>query len=267
VTQSLAAAPRPRIRVTQARAVLSEWTKLRSLRSTRYVLAATAAAVIVIGVVGAWSTVKQWPHMNAGSRAAVDPLGLSLNGVFLAQLTAGVLGVLAISGEYSTGMIRSSLTAVPRRLPVLWAKAGVFAAATFASSLAAVVISFFSTQALLAADHAQTSLGQPGVARTVFGAALYLTVVALLGLGLGALLRNTAAGIAALVSILIILPLIGHALPRRWVPYLPGNAGQAILSAVPQPGFLPPWTGFAVFCGYAAAVLAAAAVLLVRRDA
>ncbi len=270
MTGSAAAAAVPRggrVRLTQARVALSEWTKLRSLRSTRYVLAASALMITAVGILGAASTVKQWPHMSAADQAAVDPVVLSLNGVFLAQLAAGVLGVVAISGEYSTGMIRSSLAAVPRRLPVLWAKAAVFAAATFVSSLAAVMISFLGVQVLLATDHAQTSLAHPGVARAVTGAALYLTVVSLLGLGLGALLRNTAGGIAALVTILLILPLVAHILPRAWIPYLPGNAGEAILSPTRQPGFLPPWTGFAVFCAYAAVTLAAAAVLLVRRDA
>lgn len=268
MTRSVTAAPRRgQVRVTQARVVLSEWTKLRSLRSTRYVLATSAVMIIAVGIIGAAGTVKQWPHMSAADRAAVDPVAISLNGVFLAQLAAGVLGVLAITGEYSTGMIRSSLAAVPRRLPVLWAKAAVFAAVTLASSFAAVMVSFLGAQALLAADHAQTSLAHPGVARAVTGAALYLTVVSLLGLGLGALLRNTAGGIAVLVAILLILPLLGHALPRAWVPYLPSTAGEAILSPAWQPGFLPPWTGFAVFCAYAAAILAAAAVLFVRRDA
>lgn len=255
------------VRLSQFGVAVSEFTKLRSLRSTRFVLAATALLIIAIGVIGAAGTVHQWPNMSAADRAAVDPVATSLNGVFLGQLTAGVLGVLAISGEYSTGMIRSSLVAVPRRLPVLWAKAGVFAAVTFAVTLIAVAISFAGAQALLATDHAQTSLTQPGVARALLGAPLYLTVVSLLGLGLGALLRNTAGGIAALVGILLILPLIAHILPESWVAYLPSTAGEAILSPTRLPGFLPPWIGFGVFCAYAAVALGAAAVLLVRRDA
>lgn len=255
------------VRVTQLRVTMSEFTKLRSLRSTRYVLAVTALLIIAIGVIGAASAVHQWPHMSAADRATVDPVATSLNGVFLGQLAAGVLGVLAISGEYSTAMIRSSLVAVPRRLPVLWAKAGVFAAVVFASSLVAVAVSFAATQALLATDHVQASLAQPGVVRALVGAALYLTVVSLLGLGVGALLRNTASGIAVLVAILLVLPLIAHVLPPSWVPYLPSTAGEAILSPTRMAGFLPPWTGFGVFCAYAAVALGAAAVLFVRRDA
>jgi ABC-2 type transport system permease protein len=255
------------VKVTQPRVVLSEWTKLRSVRSSVGVLAAGQVFVLAIGIIGAAGTVKQWPRLSAADRAGFDPTVTSLNGVYLAQLAIGVLGVLAITGEYSTGMIRSSLAAVPRRLPVLWAKGLVFALTTLLSSLLAVMVTFFVAQAVLAGDHLQTSLDRPGVARAVVGEALYLTVVSLLGLGLGGVLRNTAAGIAALVAVLLVVPLLGHALPRAWIAYLPSNAGAAILSPAPQPGFLSPWTGLAVFCGYAVLALAAAAIVLVRRDA
>jgi ABC-type transport system involved in multi-copper enzyme maturation permease subunit len=178
--------------------------------------------------------------------------------------------VLVISAEYSTGMIRASFTAVPKRLPVLWAKALVFATVTFALMLPAVLIAFFSSQAILSKHHANVSFSDPHVARAVIGAALYLTVIAIFSLGLGAIIRNTAGGIAAFAAILFVIPPIMNVLPSSWNDaasrYLPGNAGRAILQITPDSSMLSPWVGFALFCGYAAAALAVAAVLLVRRD-
>jgi ABC-type transport system involved in multi-copper enzyme maturation permease subunit len=118
--------------------------------------------------------------------------------VSFAQLAIGVLGVLVINAEYSTGMIRATLSAVPKRLPVLWGKAVVFGAVAFAVSLPAVFIVFFIGQAILSGQHINIGITHPGVIRALFGAALYLTVMGLLGLGLGAIVRSTAGGIAAL---------------------------------------------------------------------
>jgi len=258
------------IRVTQRRVFVSEWTKLRSVRSTRYAL--LAAVVLTIGLAAVASAViaSRWPGMAAGDRASFNPLDASMVGLNFAQLAIGVLGVLVITGEYSTGMIRSSLTAVPRRLPVLWAKAGVFAGVTLVLMVPAALIAFFVSQSILSGQHIQIAFSAPGVARAVIGAGVYLTVLGVFAMGLGAIVRNTAGAITAFAGILFVLPGLMHVLPTSWdnaiSPYLPSNAGGQIMSIIRDPHSLSPWVGFAVFLGYTVVVMAIAAVLLVRRD-
>lgn len=195
----------------------------------------------------------------------------NLAGVGFAQLAIGVLGVLVISAEYSTGTIRAILSAVPTRLPALRGKVLVFGALAFAITLPAVFIVFFAGQSILAGQHINISISHRGVLRALFGAPLYLTVMGLFGLGLGAILRSTAGGISALAGIVFVLPPIISLLPSSIAnaidPYLPSNAGSALWTITPEAHTLAPWTGFAVFCAYTAAVIGAAAVLLLRRDA
>jgi ABC-2 type transport system permease protein len=256
-------------RVTQARVALSEWTKLRSVRSTRYSL--TAAVLFTIGLAAFACAVvaHHYPRMSIQERADFHPLEVNLVGVQLAQLAIGILGILVITAEYSTGMIRASMTAVPKRLPVLWAKALVYGLVTAALMIPTVLAAFLIGQAILARHHINAAFSDPGVARALFGAALYLTVVGLFGLGLGAIVRNTAGGIATFVAIMFVLPPLMNVLPASWndaiSPYLPLAAGEAVMS-VTGGNHLAPWTGLALFCGYAAAALAVAGVLLVRRD-
>ena len=257
------------LRVTQARVIRSEWTKLRSLRSS--VLSLLAAVVFIVGfsVLVPSVIVAQWPPREG--LASFDPTARSLAGVFLAQLAVGVLGVLLVSGEYATGMIRATLAAVPRRLPMLWAKTVIYAAVTLALTVPAVVGAFLIGQSIFTRQHVQTDLSHANVARAVVGAALYLTVTGVLGLALGALLRNTAAAISTLFGLLFVLPILVRFLPSNYADpinkYLPSSAGQAITHVTPDATSLSPWTGFAVFCLYAVIVLAAAAVALRRRDA
>ncbi|WP_230209078.1 ABC transporter permease subunit [Nostocoides sp. HKS02] len=216
-------------------------------------------------------TVNHWPPRNPGEALSFDPTSRSLAGVFLAQLAIGVLGVLFVTGEYATGMIRATLAAVPTRLPVLWAKAIVFAAVTLVLTVPSTLAAFLIGQSIFTSKHLQASVGDPGVLRAVVGAALYLTVVGLLGLALGAVLRNTAGGISTLFGLLFVLPIIVRFLPSSWADpisrYLPNAAGEAITHVHTDPTGLAPWTGFALFCGYTAVVMAAAAVTLRRRDA
>ena len=182
-----------------------------------------------------------------------------------------MLGVLAITAEYSTGMIRATLAAVPRRLPVLWAKAAVYAAVVFVLALPAVGAAFLVGQSILAGRHIEIALSHPGVPRALVGAALYLTVIGVFGLGLGAIMRSTAGGIAVFAAILFVIPPLTNVLPQSWQdaadPYLPSNAGEAVFSLTGGPHTLRPWTGFAVLCAYTAVTLAVAAALLLRRDA
>ena len=220
-------------RVTQAKVVRSEWTKLRSQPST------------------AWSLL-----------AAVG-----LAGVQLAQIAVAVLGVLLITSEYATGMIRFSMVAVPRRLPVLWAKAIVFALTAPVLFVPATFATFLVSQSVLAREQLDTSLDQPGVARAVLGSALYLTAMGLLGLGLGALLRNTAGAIASLFGVLFGLQIVVGFLPASLADtisrYLPTPAGVAVTNVRPDPASLGPWAGFGL---YTAITLGLAAWLLRRRD-
>jgi len=255
--------------VTLATVIRSEWIKVRSVRSIGIVAAFTAALIVTVGLVATAGT--DWSAMTAAERAAFDPIGQSLLGVRnFADVPVGVLGVLVITGEYTTGMIRAVFCAVPRRLPVLWAKAAVLAPATFTAALIASLAAFLGGQALLGSHGA--SLGTPDAVRAVAGAALFLTVAGLFGMGLGFLTRSTAGGIAAFVGVQDVLSLLSLALPASWQahvdPYLPGNAGRAVFATPPYGAdTLHPWAGFAVYCGYTAAVFAAAAIGLRKRDA
>lgn len=256
-------------RVTQMRVALSEWTKLRSVRSTRWSLLVAVIGTIGVGALACGVVAHHWPQMDAHDRADFSALDVTFAGVQLAQLAIGVLGVLVITGEYSTGMIRSSFTAVPKRLPVLWAKAGVYALTTLVLMVPATLTAFFVGQAFLSTQNIDIAFSDPGVPRAVIGAALYLVTIGLFGIGLGAIVRNTAGGIATFAGIMFVLPPLMNVLPASWnraaSPYLPLSAGESIMTVTPG-DHLSPWVGFGLFVAYAAAALALAAVLLVRRD-
>ena len=259
------------VRVTQRRVIRSEWIKMRTLRSSWLIIGIAIVSLAGVGVAISWSTVNDWTHMRPRQQARFNPLADPLSGFNLAQLAIGVLGVLLIASEYSGGMIRATLAAVPKRLPVLWAKLVVFVTATFVTMLPVVVVTFFVSQKVLSAQHIQTTWSAPNVARSVIGVGLYLTVVAALAIGLGAIVRNVAGAIGVFVAIMLVLPVVASALPDTWAnrtnKWLPSNAGQALLSIGSDTTTLSPWRGFAVFCGYAIAAIAAAAVLLRHRDA
>ncbi|MDF3288382.1 ABC transporter permease [Streptomyces silvisoli] len=258
-------------KVTLGRVLNSEWIKFRSLRSTYLTLLIAVAAMIGIALLACWAAANRWNHLPMAERAAFDAAGRSIDGYVFAQLAIGVLGVLVITGEYSTGMIRATLSAVPKRLPVLWAKMAVFGGVTLVLASIASLLSFFAGQSMLASQHIQTTLSAPGVPRVVFGTAIYLTLVGLFGVAMGAVTRSTPGGIASVFGMLFVLPLILHALPSSWVdnigPYLPSNAGQALTVLHAEPHQLAPWTGAGLFAGYVAVTVVIAAVLLKRRDA
>jgi ABC-2 type transport system permease protein len=259
-------------KVTLPRVLRSEWTKLWTLRSTRWALLFAFVAMAGLGPLVAAVQMSRWDQRRPHERLTFDAINTGVGGWHLAQLAIGVLGVLVIAGEYTTGMIRSSLMAVPRRLPVLWAKLIVFAAVTFALMLAASLISFLAVQSIVTQHHLQHSLSSPGALRTVVGTALYLTVLSMLCVGLGAVLRNTAGGIAAFVGLLFVLPGISAILPSSLnnsiSPYLPLNAGTTVAThSFDGSNHLAVWTGFAVFCGYAAVAVVAGAITIRRRDA
>lgn len=249
----------------------SEWIKLRSVRSTTF-----AAALVLIGVVGIGALIcgahaARWNRMSADDRLGLDATNLSLNGWFLGQLVAGVVGVLAITSEYASGSISTTFAAVPRRRTVLVAKAIVIASAVFLIAIATSFTAFFLGQALLSGTGAQAALAEPGVTRAVIGAAMYVTVIALLGLGLGALLRSTAAATSALFGVLFVPPVLSEAFPRSWHEaiqrWAPMNAGSRILFVHHASNAVGPWTGLAVLTSCSFAALATSAWLLTRRDA
>jgi ABC-type transport system involved in multi-copper enzyme maturation permease subunit len=257
-------------RVSQARVARSEWTKLRSLPSTAWSLLVTVVSIVGFGVLYCLLRVAR-PPSDPAALAAFDPTAVSLTGVQLAAIAVGVLGVLLVAGEYATGLIRTSFTAVPRRLPVLWGKTIVFALTTLVVCLPVTLIAFLVGQSILSEKHLDIALSHPGVARAVLGSALYLAAVGLLGLGLGALLRSTAGAVAALLGLLfgpqLLVGLLSADLSDQLYRYLPVPAGAAVANVQPDPLVLSPWTGFALFCCYTGLVLALAAWRLVRRDA
>jgi ABC-2 type transport system permease protein len=261
-----------RARVTQARVALSEWTKFVSLRSTLWSLGVGVLLTIAFPIVFAAVTGSHWAHMSAADRAGRQPLDIALAGVNVAQLAIAVLGVLVVTGEYSTGMIRSTLIAVPKRLPVLWAKLAVHAVVSFVLMVPAVFIGFFASQAILSRHHIlQISFGDPGVARSLLGGAVYVMLVGIFALGIGALVRSTAGGIATFAGIFFVIPPLMNILPASWndaiSKYLPSEAGRQLFSLHQGTHSLSPLWGGVLLLGYCAVVVAAAAVLLVRRDA
>ncbi|MDQ2741222.1 MAG: ABC transporter permease, partial [Chloroflexota bacterium] len=249
----------------------SEWTKLRSVRSTYWTLLAAAAVTIGLGAILSVFYIHNYTTMSAADWAGFEPTSYALSGLFLAQLAIGVLGALVITSEYGTGMIRTTFAVVPQRRLVLGAKALVFTAVTGVTGVVSCLVGFFLSQAILSTHHLQTTIGAPGVLRAVIGGGLYLAVLGLLAFGIGAIIRHTAGAISAVFGLVLVVPTIALFLPSSWSneisPYLPSNAGRAVFSVGHQAHTLAPWTGLAVFCAYAVIALLVAGFLLTRRDA
>ncbi|MGH3768127.1 MAG: ABC transporter permease [Pseudonocardiaceae bacterium] len=264
---------RPRYRVTGRRVLRSEWAKLWSLRSTWITLGLGLVFLVAFGIIAAVqykSVIGSDQHIDT-EFARATAVDLSLFGKNFAQLALGVLGVLVTAGEYSTGMIRSTLTAVPRRLPVLWSKAAVFGVVVLVVSTAGAVITFLVASGIVSGTPAALTLWDAGVLRSLLGAGLYLSLVGVIGTALGALLRSVAGGISVLVGSLLLVPGLISLLPSAWhnniSPYLPSNAGKSMFALHHAANTLTPPAGLAVFLGWAALVLAGAAYRLVRTDA
>ena len=292
-TAATALAPMPAHRSGFGGYLLAEWTKIRSVRSTVWTLIIFVVVSLGLTALFTWLTLNALNNGRSGQAASsivTDPVNFILGtGLGLGQLAICVLGVLVITSEYSTGAIRSSLLAVPRRYPVMLAKGLVFAALVIVVGEIVAFASFFIGQALVnghvvtlhgvQAGHAVSvnhtitvALSQPGVTRAVVGSGLYLTVLGLFALAIGGLIRHTAGAITAVIGmVLVIFPLAGL-LPDSWGAhvhaYLPTVAGQLITADKPTGGqLLSPWQGFGVFCAWTVLLLAGAIVLLQRRDA
>jgi ABC-2 type transport system permease protein len=252
-------------------ALRSEFTKIRSVRSTYWTL--LALIVVTVGI-GALACVAAASRPGDVRGPFFDPTQHSLVGLILGQLIIVVLGALTVTSEYSTGMIRTSLTVQPRRGTVLAAKGVVFTVVALVTGLVASFLSFFIGQAILSGKHLNASLGDPGVLRAVIGGGLFLAVCGMLAFGLGTLLRHTAAAISAGIGLLFVLFVLVNFLPSSWQDHVdkwvPFNAGSQIWSTVSQPGsphMFAPWTGFAVFTAYAVIAIIAGAVTFLKRDA
>ena len=264
----------PRVyKVTRVGVLRSELSKFLSLRSSWITLGLTMLFVVGFGII---SAVRYSPTGTAGGGPiggsnASDAVEIALGGQNFGQLAVGVLGVLFMAGEYSTGMIRSTLTAVPKRLPVLLSKVVVLAVSVFVVSTIGVVIAFLGGESSLTGTKVALSLFSPGVPEALLGAGGYFALVAVIGVALGALIRSTAGGIAALVTSLMLLPVITGILPGNWgndvSPYLPSNAGTAMFTLNHGSTVLSPGAGAAVFAGWALLALGAAAYRLTRTDA
>ena len=264
--------PIPAGRYGFAEVLASEWTKLKSVRSTVWTLLVTAIVGVGLGAIVTSAQASRWSSRTLAAQASFDPTRSSLAGLLFAQLAIGVLGVLVVSAEYSTGTIRSTFSAAPRRPLVLMAKLAVFSVVTLVVGEAVSFIAFFIGQSLLSGKTPTAALSDASVLRAVISGGLYLFALGLLALGLATIVRHTAAAISTFVGLLLILPIIVAALPSSLSNdigrYLPANIGTVMLTAHYH-GTDPfgPWTGFSLLCGYAAVALVAGGVLLVRRDA
>jgi ABC-type transport system involved in multi-copper enzyme maturation permease subunit len=254
--------------------MVSEWTKIRSVRSTVWSLVLLIVLTLGFTALFIALNVAQWDKQDPQQRAQImaDPTGAILgSGFFLSQLTICVLGVMVVASEYSTGMIRASLLAVPRRISMLAAKALVFGLLVL---LLGVVVSFasFFIGAPILHSKVPVSLGDSGVLRAVVGGGLYLAMLGLFSLALGAIIRHTAAGITGVIGFVLVLSPLAQLLPGSFGDhvhaYLPSEAGHLIAQAHQgRNDLLTPWQGYGVFCLWTALLLVVGAVLLKRRDA
>ncbi|TFD79447.1 ABC transporter permease [Cryobacterium fucosi] len=262
------------IRLSAAGLIRSEWIKLRSVRSTVWSYALLVAFSLGLAAIMSGSLDLQGADVSMvpAANQAIFVAQASTFGVFFGQLIVAVLGVLTISGEYSTGMIRSTLAAVPNRLPALWAKAAVLFVATFLVGLVSTVGSYLVSSAVLSGKGLHASLFDPAVLFPVLGGALYLGLIAVFALGIGTIVRSGAGGIAVVLGIVLLVPIVLQMIPAAWatslLPYLVSNAGINMFglmsfSQVP----IEWWVDLLVVLGWLAAGLAGAAVLLKRRDA
>ena len=256
--------------LTFAGVLRSEWIKLRTVRSTSWSYA--IVVVISLGMAAIMSLSLDLPEGGAMPAALQSSLVVQAStfGIFFGQLVVAVLGVLVVGGEYSTGMIRSTLTAVPRRLPALWAKAAVLFSATFVVGLVANLGSFLVAAPILAGKGIDASLFDGAVILPLLAGALYLALVAVFALGVGAILRNSAGGIAATLGMVLLLPIVLSMIPATWatdlMPYLISNAGAGMMASGGQ-AIIEPWQALLVVLGWLVVSLAGAAVLLKGRDA
>jgi ABC-type transport system involved in multi-copper enzyme maturation permease subunit len=271
----LSALPPATGRAGLAGTIRSEFTKLRSVRSTYWTLLAMVVVSVGIGAAISGGVSANWSQMSPGDKATFDATQVSLFAFFqLGQLVLAVLGALAITSEYSTGMIRTSLTAQPRRGVVYAAKGIVFTAVALVVSLVTSFIAFFLGQALLASTGASATLSDPNVLRAIIGSALFVTLVGLIAFAIGAIVRHTAGAITIVIAVMFVIPIIVNLLPQNWrddmVRFMPDSAGRVISVTVAGnqfPHLWSAWPQFAVTAIYAVVLLGVGGYLFRKRDA
>jgi hypothetical protein len=245
----------------------SEWTKFHSLRSVRWTMAAFVVLSVAFGILSAAVGGSHWAHLSAADKASFDPTNRALTGLAFGMLAIGVLGVLVMTNEYSSGAIRSTLAAIPRRRSVLTAKTAVYGAVSLVVGEFVTFTMFLVGQAVMGpAPHA--TLGQPGVLRAVVLSGGFLCLIGLFGLGLGTVFRQGAGAIGALAAVMLVAPLALAGLPGHVVKYTPeGILSSSVAAAHPQAHQLTPWVGFALMAVYAGLTVVIGGVLMARRDA
>jgi ABC-2 type transport system permease protein len=243
-----------------------EWRKLRTVRSTWYIVAIFAASMIGLAVLVL--SHEGYGQMSAADRTAFDPTHDCFIGLVLGQLLLGTLGVLAVTSEFSSGMIRATFAAAPSRGLVLAAKAAVLGVITLTAGEVAAFAAFAAGQAALKSPAPHAALGQPGVLRAVLMAGAYPAQIALIGLGIGALVRHTAGAICSLVGVLFVLPLVfvSPSMQNLGQKILPHPMANALTSVKPIAQALSPGLSFGLLCAYVIIALAAGAWALVIRD-
>lgn len=253
---------------TTSRALKSEWTKFHTLPSTWRMTVMAIVTSIGLGAILCASQASQWATMSPAQRRSFDPTACSLGGVFLVGVALlASLAVRSVTAEYVTGMIRSTFTATPKRRLVLVSKAAVSAAFVFPVVLLCDLVSFEAGQRVFAAKHLQVSFGHPGVLQAVVFGAIGVSLVAVLGVGLGGIIRHTAGATTALVMIIVGGVTLGQFLPAGFRQYLPGTALEAAVTVHHSAGLLRPGTAIVVLGLYAAIALAAASMRIAHRDA
>jgi ABC-2 type transport system permease protein len=243
----------------------AEWTKLVSLRSTRWTLFITVVGALLVTFLSTHSAL----HHSRGWYAGFDPTNQSLAGLVIGSLSLGVLGVLTVSGEYGTGTIRSSLAAMPRRGVLVVAKATVVGLCTLVLGEALSFIAFFEGQAVLKGGGAPTAaLGQPGVLRAVALSGAFLALFALLGLGIGTVIRHTSGAIAVFAGVTFVLPLLFNSISHGIARFAPELIfANSVATVVPQANSFSATIGVVLMLAYCAVALGLGALLLNRRDA
>jgi hypothetical protein len=254
-------------RIFKARIFKAEWTKLRTLPSTWRTAALNLALGIGFSVAVSFSQISQWHTMTAQQRQVFDPTSASMSGVMIAAVVLGTLAVRTVTAEYSTGMIRSTFAAMPARRLVLAAKAATVAAFAFPVTLLGNLGGFELGQRIFAGRHAAVTIGHPGVLRAMVFGAVAVSLVAVIGVGVGGLIRHTAGAATTLALIIIGGLTVGQFLPAGWRQYLPGIATQAAVTVHRSAGLLHPGTAIMVLAVYAAITVGAASLRVAHRDA
>ncbi|WP_037913445.1 ABC transporter permease [Actinacidiphila yeochonensis] len=250
--------------------LLSEWTKIRSVRSTVWTLALAFLVTLALGAVICLVFNNQWSTMSQEDMLTFDPTNTSFFGMTLGQLALIVFGVLVFSSEYSTGMIRTSLAAVPQRASFYLAKVAVAGMLAFVVGMVTSFLTFFLGQALLGSHKAH--IGDPGVLRAVFGAGLYMTLLVLLCVGAAAMLRSPMLGLGIMMPFFFLVSPILTAVPKvkTVARYFPDQAGRKIMQVVPSSGdhtSYGPWGGILIMAVWVVVVLIGGYAVLKRRDA